>query len=282
MGETIQELRERIDEIDDKLHDLIMERVEIVEKIGAIKAAEGQGFAVSPVREVEILRRLWNRHKGALNRDVLIRLWRELISACANLETPLNVAVYVPENGRANLNIARDYFGSYTPMVGCRSVNLAMKELTQGEANIAVLSMSNENQGCWWYALAQDLSRSVSVVAKLPMTKEASAYGEGRTLFALAKAPFEPSGDDRTLVVVETDGTLSLSTVDLEMKALGLPTSALYDSFAPDMMRKAYLMEVEGYLKPDDARLNAFYKKEDGKITLVRIIGGFPVPFIAA
>lgn len=276
MTETLQDLRREIDETDDALHALIMRRAELAERIGRVKAESGEKRVFRPVRETQIMRRLLQNHKGNLGKDVIIRLWRELISACTNLQSPMTAAVFMPERGMGNLELTRDYFGAFTTLLPCKSVNLVLKELTQGEAELAVLSLQDD-QSCWWYALAQERRRAVAVFAKLPVTGTAD---NGRIVFALGKVPFEASGDDRTLLVVETDGTVSLGTLDLVLKAGGIATNAIYDSFSPDMTRKAYLFEVEGFLESDDARLAAVVKKEDGKITMTRVIGGFPTPFV--
>lgn len=276
MTETLQDLRREIDETDDALHALIMRRAELAERIGRVKAESGEKRVFRPVRETQIMRRLLQNHKGNLGKDVIIRLWRELISACTNLQSPMTAAVFMPERGMGNLELTRDYFGAFTTLLPCKSVNLVLKELTQGEADLAVLSLQDD-QSCWWYALAQERRRAVAVFAKLPVTGTAD---NGRIVFALGKVPFEASGDDRTLLVVETDGTVSLGTLDLVLKAGGIATNAIYDSFSPDMTRKAYLFEVEGFLESDDARLAAVVKKEDSKITMTRVIGGFPTPFV--
>ena len=187
----------------------------------------------------------------------------------------MTAAVFMPERGMGNLELTRAYFGSFTTLLPCKSVNLVLKELTQGEADFAVLSLQDD-QSCWWYALAQERRRAVAVFAKLPIP---GTTDDGRVVIALGKVQFESSGDDRTLLVVETDGSISLGTLDLVLKAGGIATNAIYDSFAPDMTRKAYLFEVEGFMESDDARLTAVVEKEDGKITMTRVIGGFPTPF---
>ena len=276
MTETLQDLRREIDETDDALHALVMRRAELAERVGRVKAESGEKQVFRPVRETQIMRRLLQNHKGNLGKDFIIRLWREIIGACTALQAPMTVAVFMPERGMGNLELTRAYFGSTAALLPCKSVNLVLKELTQGEADFAVLSLQDD-QSCWWYALAQERRRAVAVFAKLPMT---GAADNGRIVFALGKVPFESSGDDRTLLVVETDGSISLGTLDLVLKAGGIATNAIYDSFSPDMTRKAYLFEVEGFLESDDARLTAVVKKEDGKITMTRVIGGFPTPLL--
>lgn len=282
MNQTdIEELRRQIDAVDDQMHDLLMRRVSLAEQIGRAKNEQsGQGAAVvmRPKREIEIMRRLWNRHKGSLEKHELIRIWREIISACVNIQAPLTVAVFMPERGMGNIEIARDYFGTYTPMLSCRSTSLVLKELTQGEADVAILSLPDDKQTCWWYTVAQEYKRSVNVFLKLPLTGD-RGRNDGRSVFALSKQPFEESGEDKMLLVAETDGTLSLSTLDLLLKAGGIPINAICDSYMPDMMRKAYLFEVEGYLSDKDKRLNDVLEKEGGKITMLRVIGGYTVAF---
>ena len=278
---NIEELRRQIDAVDDQMHDLLMKRVDLVEQIGRLKAeivGHGASFALRPKREIEIMRRLWNRHKGNLDKDILMRIWREIISACINLQSPLTLAVFMPERGMGNLEIARDYFGTYTPMISCRSVSLVLKELTQGEANVAILSLNDDKQTCWWYTVAMEYKRSVNIFLKLPLVGD-HVRSDGRSVYALSKQPFEESGEDKTLLVAETDGTLSLSTLDLLLKAAGIATNAICDTYMPDMMRKAYLFEVEGYLSDKDKRLSAVIEKENGKITMLRVIGGYPVAF---
>lgn len=282
-NQSLEELRQQIDAVDDQIHDLIMRRVHLVEQVGRVKADQDltlRRFALRPAREIEIMRRLWNRHKGALGKDIIIRLWRELISACVNIQTPMTVAVYMPERGMGNLEIARDFFGSYTSTVPCRSANLVLKALMQGEANIGVLSLNEDKQGCWWYSVAQEYKRSITVFGKLPVTGPGHGRGDGRIAYALGKIPFEPTGEDQSLLVAETDGSLSLSTLDLVLKAGGIPTNAICDAHTPDLTRKAYLFEVDGYLADNDERLSAVMEKESGRISMMRVIGGYPIPLV--
>src|SRR6185437_12724944 len=75
----LEDLRRRIDEIDDQIHDLLMRRAELVEAIGNSKKSENAPV-LRPGREARILRRLVARHRGRLPRSVLVRLWRELLS----------------------------------------------------------------------------------------------------------------------------------------------------------------------------------------------------------
>ena len=65
--EKIQELRKKIDELDDKIIDLLNQRAKIVIEVGDIKKAEKLDFH-SPNREREILERLTSRNRGPFPR----------------------------------------------------------------------------------------------------------------------------------------------------------------------------------------------------------------------
>src|SRR5215469_8933416 len=56
-------LRQRLDEIDDRLQDLLIDRAEIVAMVAASKKVRNQP-AFQPAREAEIIRRLVGRHHG--------------------------------------------------------------------------------------------------------------------------------------------------------------------------------------------------------------------------
>lgn len=270
--DILNQLRIEIDNIDTQLHDLMMQRVKIAQKIGEVKG--NTPLAIRTDRESQILRRLCARHEGPMNRDTMIHIWRELICECVNQQTPMSIAVYMPNQTQeaTTVELCRSYFGSTTPLLMCRTIALVLKELSQGEANVGVLSLDPQN--CWWYALSHDIRRSFNIFAKLPITKQ-PIYGEDKTVFAISKLPYMPSGEDNTLLVVETDGTISLSTLDLVMKSIGISTNAIYDTYSSDLMHKAYLFEVDGTLANDDIRLKQAIEKSEDKIILTSVIGGF-------
>ena len=86
---SLARLRRQIDEIDDQIHDLLMQRTEVAGKIGAQKG-RGRG-PMRPGREATVLRRLVARHRGGLPRALIVRIWREIFSANIALQGDLAV-----------------------------------------------------------------------------------------------------------------------------------------------------------------------------------------------
>ena len=119
----LEGLRQRIDEIDDRLQDLLIERLEIVANVAAHKRDKGAIAAHQPAREAEIIRRLVRRSKGGFPAATLVRLWRELLSATVRLQSSFAVAVYAPPQAPGYWDLARDHYGSHTPIVPYRSTS---------------------------------------------------------------------------------------------------------------------------------------------------------------
>ncbi|MFB0991116.1 MAG: chorismate mutase, partial [Rhodospirillales bacterium] len=86
----LEGLRDRIDEIDAHIHDLIMERTEVVEGVRKVKDSLGSKVMIRPSREAEVLYRLMERHKGPFPKQEIARIWRELSVATCSFEGPFS------------------------------------------------------------------------------------------------------------------------------------------------------------------------------------------------
>ncbi len=82
------ELREQLDSIDNKILDLLNDRMKLVHKVGALKAKSG-GAIYRPDREKAIIDRLEkiNQDKnGFLNRSAIEALFLEIFAISRNIE----------------------------------------------------------------------------------------------------------------------------------------------------------------------------------------------------
>src|SRR5271170_1173495 len=82
-GADLTDIRERIDAIDAQIHALINERARFAQLVGISKAASGRAVDFyRPEREAEVLRLALKRNQGPLRDDEVLRLFREIMSAC--------------------------------------------------------------------------------------------------------------------------------------------------------------------------------------------------------
>src|ERR1700736_1782151 len=112
----LEGLRQRIDEIEDRLQDLLIERLDIVSRVAAHKQSVGGVAAHQPAREAEIIRRLIDRNAGMFPPATLVRMWRELLAATVRRQGAFAIAVYAGPEALGFWDSARDHYGSHTPM----------------------------------------------------------------------------------------------------------------------------------------------------------------------
>src|ERR1700712_5011329 len=109
---SLPALRAELDRIDNPVHDLLMQRAEIVEHV----ARSGKPAAFRPGREASIIRRLLARHQGSLPPVAVVRIWRELLAGTTSMQGGFSLAVCDTDNGGPLTQLAREHFGALTPM----------------------------------------------------------------------------------------------------------------------------------------------------------------------
>ena len=96
---SLQEIRDSIDRLDEQIQDLISERAKLAQRVGASKlggALRAKDF-YRPEREAQVLRKVQGRNSGPLRNEEILRLFREIMSACLAQQEPLKVAFLGPE-----------------------------------------------------------------------------------------------------------------------------------------------------------------------------------------
>ena len=95
---ALSEARERIDGIDQQIQSLIAERAGWAQRVGKAKGPlKAAVDYYRPEREAQVLRQVLDRNDGPLSDEVLLRLFREIMSACLAQQEPLKVGFLGPE-----------------------------------------------------------------------------------------------------------------------------------------------------------------------------------------
>jgi chorismate mutase/prephenate dehydratase len=90
--------RERIDGIDRQIQGLISERANWAQRVGKAKGPlKAAVDYYRPEREAQVLRQVLDRNEGPLSDEVLLRVFREIMSACLAQQEPLKVGYLGPE-----------------------------------------------------------------------------------------------------------------------------------------------------------------------------------------
>jgi chorismate mutase len=265
-------LRRRLDEIDDKLQDLLIDRAQIVSLVAASKK-DGNRPAYQPAREAEIIRRLAGRHRGALPVATLVRMWREMLAATVRLQSPFSVAVFAPAERPGFWDLARDHYGSNTPISAYDTVSEVIRAVAGGTGSIGVLPLPRAREtDPWWAELLSTDDNAPRVVARLPFGARGNARDDSDAL-AIGCGGQQESGLDRTLLGAEFSAAISRPPIPELLATAGLVCTFVARS---DRGKAAYLIEVEGFVPISDRRLDDF-RAELGAERLLPL-GGYAVP----
>ena len=291
----LEELRRRLDGIDDRLHDLLIERAEIVGQVAAQKRG-GNISSYQPGREAVILRRLAARRPGRFPLATLLRMWREMLAATVRQQSPFAVAVFAPEDAPGAWDLARDHYGSSTPMPVHRSAREVIRAVGAGDATVGVLPMpSPSDPDPWWRHLLSSGEKTPRIIARLPFGPRGNARG-GADALVIGFAAAQETGEDRTLYAAETAPDIGRARIPdlLAQRHLACTLFAAREETggapgsepAPDMIRGPgqvlALIELDGFVAAHDPRLTGFAALLGGSLRRLLPLGGYAVPLAAA
>lgn len=271
---NLSELRREIDQIDEALHDLIMRRAEIVDHVKEAKEDTG-GTIFRPGREAEILRRLAKRHTGTLPRDVIIRMWRELVSAFVGIQGPFSVSVW--DTGEMGCwDLARDHFGTRSEMSRLKSTRGVLHAVAEGTATVGVLPFPQEGEADpWWPALDVATDKRLQICARLPFGSIGNGKGvRSGALVVTANNP-EPSGDDRSFILIEQEESASRGGLASAFGEAGFDMEFIAGGSSSDALM--LLAEISGFVRPDDERLAAILENAPG-VHSAHVVGAYAIP----
>ena len=279
---NLSDLRREIDDIDNALHDLLMRRASVVDRVKESKQTVG-GVIYRPGREAEIMRRLAARHTGSLSRNVVVRIWRELMSAFVSMQGPFVVSVW--DNGDVGCwDVARDHFGSETTMTRHQSAGAVLHAIAEGTATIGVLPLPQDGEADpWWPAFALGRDKRLQICARVPFASRGNSRGiRSGALIVSATAP-EPSGNDRSLLLVECDESTSRGRLTDGLVAAKFDIVAVVGLSSSDsrLAIPVFLVEIAGFATLDDDRVAAFVENTTG-IVSADIVGAYAVPLDGA
>jgi len=164
-NESVDALRKRIDQIDEKLVALLNDRAVLAQKIGLSKSLNNQEV-YAPNREKEVLRRVANLNSGPLPESAIRAIFREVISASRSLEEPTRVVYLGPEATYTHA-AAREKFGSSALLDPCVSIADVFQEVGQGRAIFGVVPIENSTEGAVGHTLDLLVESDVRICAEL-------------------------------------------------------------------------------------------------------------------
>ncbi len=163
--ETVDELRKKIDQVDEKIIESLNQRACLAQKIGQTKSLGKEEIYV-PSREKAILQRLSRLNQGPLSEQAIRSVYREVLSASRSLEGPINVAYLGPE-GTFTQMAARERFGLATHFIPAANIQDVFQEVEQKRADYGVVPIENSTEGGVAFTLDMLVEADVKVCAEI-------------------------------------------------------------------------------------------------------------------
>jgi chorismate mutase/prephenate dehydratase len=165
----LEAIRGRIDSVDDQIHALISERARLAQQVGISK--HGDGHTVDfyrPEREAQVLRRARARNQGPLRDEDVLRLFREIMSACLAQEQPLKVAYLGPEGTFTQAAVLK-HFGHSVRALALVSLEEVFQEVQAGNADFGVVPVENSTEGTVSNTLDRFLSSALHICGEVEL-----------------------------------------------------------------------------------------------------------------
>jgi len=159
MTANLADLRVQIDALDKELLTLLNRRALVAEQVGEVKKREGTPF-FRPDRVAQVIEKIQQANTGPLKNEHVAAVWREIMSACLALESPIRVA-YLGPAGTFSEQAALQFFGASIEHVPCASIDEVFRATAAGSASYGVIPVENSTEGM--------VSRSLDLLLNSPL-----------------------------------------------------------------------------------------------------------------
>jgi chorismate mutase / prephenate dehydratase len=168
----LTEIRGRINAIDEQLQALINERARIAQQVGIAKgdAASAVDY-YRPEREAEVLRQVLARNDGPMRDEEILRLFREIMSACLAQQEPLKVGFLGPE-GTFTQTAVFKHFGHSVRALPFHTIDEVFQEVECGAADFGVVPIENSTEGSVNNTLDMFLTSPLKIAGEIELRIE--------------------------------------------------------------------------------------------------------------
>ena len=202
---SLADLRKEIDRIDEAMHQLLIERGTIIDRLISVKRSQDTGTsAFRPAREAEMMRRLVKRHKGRLPLDTVESIWRVIISTFTYVQAPFSVHADLSAGDALMRNSARFHFGFTVPFVAHMGAAAVVAAVSASKGDLGLVpAFDIASAGAWWSALEFDAAPKI--IARLPFV-ERSDHPAALPVFVISRVAADAMATEAPVWSVRVSG----------------------------------------------------------------------------
>jgi len=176
-ADDLATIRERINEVDEQIQSLINERARFAQQVGVAKGELSSAVDYyRPEREAEILRKIVERNDGPLRDEEILRLFREIMSACLAQQEPLKIGFLGPEGTFTQTAVYKQFGHSVRPLP-FHTIDEIFQEVESGIADFGVVPIENSSEGSVNNTLDMFLTSPLKIAGEIELRIEQHLLG---------------------------------------------------------------------------------------------------------
>lgn len=181
-NQRLEAVRKRIDELDKQIQGLISERARLAFDAGASKGKQSQAVEYyRPEREAQVLEAVRSRNQGPLSDAEMLRLFREIMSACLAQQEPLKVAYLGPE-GTFTQQAVFNHFGHSVHALSHPGIDEVFDRVQSADADFGVVPVENSSQGVVSHTLDMFLNSDLKICGEIELRIHHNLLTHARSL----------------------------------------------------------------------------------------------------
>ncbi len=168
----LAKIREQINDIDERLQALINQRATIAQQVGVAKGQLKSAVDYyRPEREAEVLRGVLERNEGPMRDEEMLRLFREIMSACLAQQEPLKIGFLGPE-GTFTQTAVFKHFGHSVRALPFHTIDEVFQEVESSAADFGVVPIENSTEGSVNNTLDMFLTSPLKIAGEIELRIE--------------------------------------------------------------------------------------------------------------
>lgn len=174
--QALQQLRNKIDDCDQQIQELIQQRVAIAADIAKVKSSlDTNSSFYRPEREAQVLRKVRERNQQLrqnnsyrVSDDEMVRLMREIMSVSLAAEMPLKVAYLGPAGTYTQAAVLK-HFGQAVDNLDVKTIGDVFRIVEHGKAHFGVVPIENSSEGVITHTLDCFLASPLKVCGEVQL-----------------------------------------------------------------------------------------------------------------
>ncbi|MCF6264560.1 MAG: prephenate dehydratase [Xanthomonadales bacterium] len=178
----LDSVRSRIDGLDREIQQLISARARLALDVGKAKGKLANAVDYyRPDREAQVLRQVRENNKGPLSDEEMLRLFREIMSACMAQQEPLNIAYLGPEGTFSQQAVSR-HFGHSVHSIALAGIEDVFLQVQSEDADFGVVPVENSTQGVVSHTLDMFYDSEIKICGEITLRIHQNLLTHARSL----------------------------------------------------------------------------------------------------